>query len=146
MKKITNWCLQDIVELDGDHYLVSSTIDDPWGRGHETKVKACDPYGREYRYSKIVCHVYHAPTLYAVEKGRADIISNLAQYIADYKAKQEKERMEREEQERKARETISRIFQTFTLSEEEARQILSSYGRHTNPVMTRTFPTDNEED
>ena len=108
-------------------------------------MKACDPYGREYGYSEIVCHVLHEPTLYAVEKGHADIVSNLAQHIADYKAKQERERLEREEQMRKVRETISSVFQTFTLSEEEVRQILSTYGRHTNPVMTGTLATDNEE-
>ena len=113
MRRIDNSKLQDIVELDGCNYLVSSTFEEFWGRGYETTVETCDSDGRTYYFSRTVCHVFHEPAFDAVEKGHADIVSNLDWYMADYKAKQEEERKKREEEQKKARSTINKMFDTF---------------------------------
>ena len=109
MRRIDNNALQDIVELNGDYYLVSSYFSQIFIRGYTTYVKHCFANGdliATYR----VCEVEHERTFDAVEKGHKDIISNLGKYIDEYKAKQEEEKRKREEQKRKAGEKLYQLF------------------------------------
>ena len=106
MPRIFNSCLQDIVELDGYHYLVTSTFDQRWERGYETKVALCDTDGNKLAFHTNVCEMKHKCTFDAVEKGHKEVVSNLAQCMSDYKAKQEEERKKREEEQAKANKSI----------------------------------------
>lgn len=111
MGLITNHALDDIVELDGQHYIVRSGFAMMFERGYTTFVRRCDNNGN-YPTS-LICAVQHECTFEAVEKGHKEIISDLARYIADYKAKQEEERKKREEEQKQARSTINKMFDTF---------------------------------
>ena len=130
MGRISNGCLQDIVELDGQYYFVTSNFERVFERGYNTIVKTCDERGYISYIDCLVCEVKHKRTFDAVEKGHREIVSNFAKFIADYKAKQEEEKKKREEEQEKAHSTINKMFDTFHSTFDTFHSTFAtSYGR-----------------
>lgn len=109
MRSIGNNALQDIVEFNGDYYLVSSYFAMTFVRGYFTYVQHCFANGNLIS-TYHVCEVEHERTFDAVEKGHKDVCANLGKYIDEYQAKQEEEKRKKEEQRRKTRERIYQVF------------------------------------
>ena len=113
MGRISNGCLQDIVELDGQYYFVTSNFERMLERGYNTIVKTCDERGYISYADCLVFEVEHKRTFEAVEKGHKEIVSNLSKFIADYKAKKEEEKRKRDKEPERIKETVNGMFDTF---------------------------------
>ena len=92
MTLISNQAFKDVVELNGEYYLVRSDIEGFFERGYTTRIYKCDCNGHRLHECPCICRVEYECSLDAVDKGHRDIVSNLTQYISNYEEEQKRKK------------------------------------------------------